>query len=72
MIESVVEAAKGGDMRAAKLVLERILPPLRPTAEPLRMSIPLDEGLASAGEAILQAVVGQDFPQKSGSFWGNH
>ncbi|MBF0628543.1 MAG: hypothetical protein HQL91_10045 [Magnetococcales bacterium] len=66
VVESVLNAAKGGDMRAAKLVLERILPPLRPTAEPLRMSIPLDEGLASAGEAILQAVVGGQISLEAG------
>ena len=46
VLERVVYAALAGDLQAARLVLERILPPLRPQAAPV-------EGLALAGASTL-------------------
>lgn len=53
----VLEAAKGGDLAACKLVLERLLPPLKSTSPTVRVAVPPDGGLADTGRAILQSVV---------------
>lgn len=54
---AVLDAAKGGDMGAARFILERIAPPLR--ERPVSIDLPdIDSaaGVAEAQAAILQAV----------------
>lgn len=54
VVEKVVEAARGGDMAAAKLILDRLVPKLRPRT-PIQLSI--DDGDAAAPfREILAAV----------------
>lgn len=58
---AVLDAAKGGDMGAARFILERIAPPLR--ERPISIDLPaIDtaDGIAAAQEAILQAVAAGD------------
>lgn len=55
IIAQLIEAAKGGDVQAAKLLLERVLPPVKPTE--LATTIPLPDGtLTDQGRAVLAAV----------------
>ena len=54
IIEAVTEAAKGGDIQAAKLLLDRVLPALKPQDQ--AVSLPLSDGLAASGRSILAAV----------------
>lgn len=56
----VVDAAMNGDMTAAKLILERVMPPLRPTDAPIQINLPQDQGLAGSSWAILQAAADGD------------
>jgi len=42
ILTALVEAAKQGDTPSAKLILERVLPPLRPEARPLPANAPTD------------------------------
>jgi len=42
ILNKVVELALGGDVRAAKLVLDRTLPPLRPRDEPLQFPVDIE------------------------------
>ncbi|MCM8594869.1 DUF5681 domain-containing protein [Accumulibacter sp.] len=57
----VVEMAKGGDISAARLVLERLVPPAK--ERPVAISLPdtgSADGVAQAQAAILQAVAAGD------------
>jgi hypothetical protein len=54
-ILAVVEtAALGGDMTAARLLLERSLPALRPVDTPV--TLPAGDGLADTGRATIEAM----------------
>jgi hypothetical protein len=59
--QAVIDAAKGGDLGAAKIVIERIAPPLR--ERPVSLDLPdtsTAKGCASAQNAILQAIAAGD------------
>lgn len=55
IIERLVEAAKGGDMQAARLLLERALPPIKAAEQTVRVAIG-GETLTDRGRAVLEAV----------------
>ncbi len=54
IIEALTAAAKGGDVQACKLLLDRVLPALKPTDTPV--AVPVGEDLASSGRAVVEAV----------------
>lgn len=54
IIEAMVAAAREGDVSAAKLLLDRTIPALKPMDTPV--TLPTGEGLAHTGAAILDAV----------------
>ena len=59
--DAVVGLAKEGDLSAARLVLERLLPPVK--ERPISMALPSTDtagGIAEAQQAILQAVAAGD------------
>jgi hypothetical protein len=59
--EAVVDLAKGGDLSAARLVLERLIPPAK--ERPVFLELPSTEtaeGIGQAQQAILQAVATGD------------
>jgi hypothetical protein len=51
-------AALAGDPQAARLLLERALPPLRPEERGVAIALPADASLADQGRAVLAAVAG--------------
>ena len=51
----VMAAAKKGDMQACRLILERLVPPIKPAAEPVQFHLD-DTDLPSAARSILRAV----------------
>jgi hypothetical protein len=53
IIQGLVHAAKNGDTAAAKLLLDRALPSLRPVDQPA--PVPISEDLGAAGRDILAA-----------------
>ena len=55
IIKSVTAAAKGGDIGAARLLLERVLPALKPAEETIAVPLP-GETLTEQGRAALDAV----------------
>lgn len=63
----VLAAAKGGDLTACKLILERLLPPLKSTTAPVQVEIPPDLGLTDSGRAILKAVAGGELAPDTGA-----
>lgn len=58
ILKTLTDAAKGGDIQAAKLILERTLPALKSAGEPLALPVP--ETLAGQGKAVLEAVASGD------------
>ncbi|CAM3885163.1 DUF5681 domain-containing protein [Roseateles saccharophilus] len=55
IIAKQVELAKAGDAQAARLLLERVLPPVKATEQPAIISLPDGQSLAEQGRAILSA-----------------
>ena len=56
IIAHTVLKAKMGDMQAARLLLERVLPPMKAIEQPVALSLPTGEGITAQGMAIVQAV----------------
>lgn len=56
IIKQLVTKAKEGDAQAARLLLERVLPALRPIEQAVALSLPTGEGITAQGVAIVQAV----------------
>lgn len=54
IIAKQVELAKAGDSQAARLLLERVLPPVRAAEQPAPIKMPA-EGLAAQGRAVMAA-----------------
>lgn len=55
ILQSVIDAAVGGDMTACKMLLDRITPPLKPVAPQVTISLSKNAGLAEQGAAVIQA-----------------
>lgn len=55
IIKTLVTAAKGGDVQAAKVLMDRGLAPLRAKDSPVSIG-PLPAGLADAARCVLDAV----------------
>lgn len=55
IIEQVMERALDGDLAAAKLILDRILPPLKPVSAPVFIPCDQGESLVQQAESILSA-----------------
>lgn len=56
IITQLVAKAKEGDAQAARLLLERVLPPIKAVEQPVALSLPQGEGMTAQGVAIVQAV----------------
>lgn len=56
IIAQLVARAKAGDSQAARLLLERVLPPVKPIEQPVELELPQGEGMTAQGVAIVQAV----------------
>ena len=57
VLQAVLEAALKGDMAAAKMILDRLVPPLRPHSESVIIPLDAPAGPAATAEAILGAAV---------------
>jgi hypothetical protein len=55
ILAAMVKAAKGGDTTAARLLLDRVLPALKPTDQPVTMPL-TGADLGSDGREIIAAV----------------
>ena len=73
--EKVLEAAKGGDMQAAGLVLARVSPTLRSQSQtvqfPFDPSLPLSEQLAQVAVAVADGLVSPDTGQQISAMLSN-
>lgn len=67
IMATVVQSAMQGDVAAAKLVLERILPALKPQELATPMHLPSDGTLTDQGRAVLGAVAAGQVPPSTGT-----
>jgi hypothetical protein len=65
IIKTLVELAKGGDVQAAKVLLDRICPALKPQAMPI--SLPVNGSLSEQGGEIIRATMAGQIPPDIGS-----
>jgi hypothetical protein len=61
----ILAAAKKGDMQACRLILERLVPPIKPTAEVVCFELD-DTDLPSAAKSILRAIASGELPPDQG------
>lgn len=68
IIEGVISAARGGDMQAARLVLERIAPVTRSTAAPVYIpELEQATTLSDKAKAVINAVARSECPPDIGA-----
>lgn len=56
IIEQLAAKAKEGDSQAAKLLLERAIPPVKSIEQPVEIKLPVNADLSTQGQSIIQAV----------------
>lgn len=65
IVKTLVDLAKNGDVQAAKVLLDRVCPPLRPQALPIEVE--MGDTLPNTGGNILSAILSGDIPPDIGS-----
>lgn len=55
VVKAILDAAKAGDMQACKIVLDRLLPPLKATAQSVHLALPESASPLEIARAILSA-----------------
>lgn len=65
IIASLVGLAKNGDVTAAKVLLDRVCPPLKPQATSI--SLPMNGSLTEQGHEIINATLAGQIPPDIGS-----
>ena len=66
ILERLAAAALAGDVGAARLLLERVIPPLKPSEELAPMTLP-DGTLTEQGRAVLMAVAAGELAPGQGA-----
>jgi hypothetical protein len=66
IIESLVNRAASGDAAAARLILERVIPPLKAVEAPQCVSLPAT-GLADQGRAAIDSVAAGELAVSQGA-----
>jgi hypothetical protein len=62
VVKMVLDAALAGDLQAAKLVLERISPPLKAQAAPILLDLPRPDTATGTAAAIIRAAADGELP----------
>ena len=66
ILAGLVTAAKAGDVQAARLILERVLPPVKPMEQAIELDLAGDT-LTDQGRAVLSAVAAGALAPAQGS-----
>lgn len=66
IIQRLVDAAKDGDTQAARLILERVLPPIKASEQTQTIHLP-DGSLTDQGRAVLLAVAAGEIAPSQGA-----
>ena len=67
ILAGLVIAAKGGDTAAARLLLERVLPPVKSVEQSVELALPEGGTLTAQGRAVLSAVAGGGLSPSQGA-----
>ena len=67
ILEQLVTAAKAGDVQAARLILERVLPPVKAIEQAVELQLPAGGTLTAQGRAVLLAVAGGELAPSQGA-----
>ncbi len=67
ILAGLVTAAKAGDVQAARLILERVLPPVKATEQTQKLDFPEGGTLTAQGRAVLSAVAAGDLAPGQGA-----
>ncbi len=62
IVKVVLDAALAGDLQAAKLVLDRISPPLKAQAAPVLLDLPRPDNATDTAAAIIRAAADGELP----------
>ncbi|WP_411727785.1 DUF5681 domain-containing protein [Methyloglobulus sp.] len=65
IINALIAKAKEGDVPAAKVLLDRVCPPLKHQALPI--SLPVNGGLVEQGSEVIRATLAGEIPPDIGS-----
>ncbi|NCC30091.1 MAG: hypothetical protein EOM22_18570 [Gammaproteobacteria bacterium] len=60
IITTLVEAARGGDVQAARTLLAKALPDLRPLDQPIQLAVTDASDLATLGKSVIEGVATGD------------
>jgi hypothetical protein len=60
ILERLAEAAKSGDAQAARLLLERVLPPVKAIELPVSFALDAEADLVAQARSVLAAIVNGD------------
>jgi hypothetical protein len=55
IVQGLIEAAQGGDVQAANIILSKVIPNQKPTSDSVRIPMAADGSLADKGMAVLAA-----------------
>ena len=70
IIKSLIEQAKAGDIQAIRIILDRVVPPLKAVDAPLNIPLP-EGGLSDQGRAIIaSAACGEVSPADASQLLG--
>lgn len=64
IIKTLITQAKAGDVAAAKVLIDRVCPPLKPLASPI--NLPVNGTLAEQGGEIIKATMAGQIPPDIG------
>jgi hypothetical protein len=67
ILQSLIDAAVGGDTTAAKVLIDKLIPNLKPVAGQVTIALPDGAGLAEQGAAVIQAALNGSIPPDIGS-----
>ena len=67
ILAQLVTAAKAGDTQAARLILERVLPPLKPSELPVVLQMPDSGTFTAKANAVLSATADGDLAPSQGA-----
>jgi hypothetical protein len=67
IVQALIVAAKNGDSQAARLLLERTVPAVRPTDLPQALPLPDGASLTDTGRAILRTVAAGELGAHQGA-----
>ena len=56
LIQTLLAQAKAGDTTASKLLLDKVLPSLKPTSEPVIFDIASNDSLANVAQSIIDEI----------------